>query len=92
MKEVFSVLDEHERRLLRLLALASLLVLAFLFFVCLRERSGYIDLRSELQSKEKVASEAAKARGAGLAPSRQLSGRSGHNIQHPACGSNSPGM
>jgi hypothetical protein len=29
---------------------------------------------------------------AGLPPRRQLSGRSGHNIQQPACGSNSPGM
>ncbi len=29
---------------------------------------------------------------AGLAPKRQLSGRSGHAIQQPACGSNSPGM
>src|SRR6202011_2811608 len=29
---------------------------------------------------------------AGLAPSRQLSGRSGQAIQQPACDSNSPGM
>ena len=34
----------------------------------------------------------AKARCAGVAPSRQLSGRSGHAIQQPACASNSPGM
>ena len=29
---------------------------------------------------------------AGSAPNRQLSFRSGHNIQHPLCGSNSPGI
>jgi hypothetical protein len=29
---------------------------------------------------------------AGSAPSRQLSGRSGHSIQQPACRSNSPGI
>jgi hypothetical protein len=34
----------------------------------------------------------AKASCAGRAASRQLSGRSGHSIQQPACGSNSPGM
>jgi hypothetical protein len=39
-----------------------------------------------------AAATAAKASCAGLPPSRQLSGRSGHSIQQPACGSNSPGM
>jgi hypothetical protein len=35
---------------------------------------------------------AANAACAGLAPERQLSGRSGHNIQQPECRSNSAGM
>ena len=35
---------------------------------------------------------AANAACAGLAPSRQLLGRSGQSIQQPECGSNSPGM
>ena len=35
---------------------------------------------------------AAKARCAGPAPSRQLSGRSGQAIQQPACAPNSAGM
>src|SRR5262245_42625670 len=39
-----------------------------------------------------AAATAAKADCAGLAPSRQLSGRSGQSIQQPACNSNSPGM
>ena len=39
-----------------------------------------------------AAATAANARCAGRAPSRQLSGRSGHSIQQPACGSNSAGI
>jgi len=64
MIELFSVLNEKEKRLLRLLALAFLFVLAFFILVSLGQRRGYLDLKSELQAREKVASEAAKFRSA----------------------------
>jgi Tfp pilus assembly protein PilO len=64
MKEIFNVLNENERRLLRLLVLSLLFVLVFFFLVSLGQRRGYLDLKSELQVREKVASEAAKSRNA----------------------------
>lgn len=62
MKEIFSYLNESERKVVRLLFLLLLLVVLFLFFVSLGERRGYFELRSELQAREKVAAEAANSR------------------------------
>ncbi len=58
MIEIFSVLNENEKRLLRVLALAFLLVLAFFVFFSLGQRRRYLGLESDLQVREKVASEA----------------------------------
>lgn len=62
MKEIFSCLNESERKLLRLLSLMLLFVLVFFFFVSLGQRSGYLRLESELQAREKVSADAAKSR------------------------------
>ena len=64
MIEIFSVLSENEKRVLRLLALAFLFVLAFFLLVSLGQRRGYLNLMSELQAREKFASETAKSRAA----------------------------
>jgi len=62
MKEIFSRLNESERRQLQLLSLLLLFVLVFFFFVSLGERRGYLNLASELQSQEKAAAAAEKSR------------------------------
>lgn len=62
MKEIFSRLNENERKQLQLLSLLFLFVLVFFFVASLGQRRGYLNLASELQAREKISANAEKLR------------------------------
>jgi Tfp pilus assembly protein PilO len=62
MKEIFSRLNESEKKQLHLLSLVLLVVLLFFFFVSQGERRGYLNLSSDLRAEERVYEDAHKQR------------------------------
>jgi Tfp pilus assembly protein PilO len=58
MKEVFSVLNDKERKQLYLLSLLLVLALAFLFLVSLGQRRAYHRLAGQIETKAKSLAEA----------------------------------
>lgn len=57
MKELFSTLNEKEKRHLRLLILFLLVMVLFLIFFSLGQKRSYFRLRSALEAQEKVLAE-----------------------------------
>jgi Tfp pilus assembly protein PilO len=60
MKEVFSVLNDKERRQLTLLSLLLIFALAFFFLVSLGQRRGYQHLAGRVETRAKNLAEAEK--------------------------------